>query len=1183
MRMTKIGFLLVMMSLLLLVPTALAQDTIIVTPETGSIGSAFQLTATDLQPNTSYDLEIIFMTDDAVVFTTSRTTDGDGMLSMNIFSEASDPPGHYQVKLLDANGEAIGSAIFVLTEADGSAPAPQDDATPESQQTEPTRPEPSQPNQAEGSVEVRILPRIAPAGGTHDIFVTGLAPEQLVFVTITQDATGDEVYNNQFTATDTGRLDVEIYSTLDDAPGDYTVAVVDMSENALATIGLTLEGPTGTEGVLTIEPATAEAGDTPLLTLSKVNAFRDFDIRIANAETNEIIFDGTTRANADGIATLDVLIDPGTPDGVYSVTVTEETNNTQVAEGQLIIGDVELAPATLSISPASGSMGTEFTVDIANLQPGAAFTFEIVYDGEVVYSVERNAASDGTYSTALGLSESDPAGDYTVLARQGDTTLAESTLTVVADDSTAQAETSESGVVIDLSPATVEPGESLILTARGLQAGERVTVEVSNGSAVIFSETVNADINGTIARSVHTHADDDEGSYSVNIIRGGEVVGSTELVLGTASTTAEGSDQSDEQQTETDTSDVTVNIDPSGGDLGTDYTITITGLDAEETVTIDLLFDGESAYSTEITADVNGVGLLQITSEDSDPVGQYTAAILRDGEQIASAQFGVGEDLIVDSGDAETVVEAEPFEGTITVTPDRGARNTRHEVVIEGLNANETVTLQVSMGEVPVYTTEKTADADGTTSLALRTSETDAAGVYTVSILRPAGEDLQAVGSADFTVTRDIAPDTADNQPENQAESADSDVSVDISPAVGVIGTSHTVTVSGLEAGETVTLEVLFGDSVEYSTERTADSEGSVTLDLVASPEDPTGIYTVEISRDGSVIASGELEVMVLSATAQTSPSEAGEAVPGSLTMNNPEDRYIFQGEEGDVIYVTLVSDDFDTYLILEDEFGSLLASDDDGAGNTNSAIGPFVLPYSGTYTLVSSSYDYYNYGEIVVGDFTLTISETSLSAIDSGVPTTVTFGEGQGTAFFSIDAEVGDALAITVEGDGAIDTRLQLRDPEGYVVAEDDDSGSGFDPELARYVVQMAGTYVLSVEPFYADDNGTVTVTVEQSSARFLDEGPVSIRLSSKQYSEMLRLSATDGESIVLSVEQANGSLGDVYITVMQDGITLASFYSATLPDNLPLAFVSQGDTPINILFESSFGSGQLDVSISE
>ena len=68
-----------------------------------------------------------------------------------------------------------------------------------------------------------------------------------------------------------------------------------------------------------------------------------------------------------------------------------------------------------------------------------------------------------------------------------------------------------------------------------------------------------------------------------------------------------------------------------------------------------------------------------------------------------------------------------------------------------------------------------------------------------------------------------------------------------------------------------------------------------------------------------------------------------------------------------------------------------------------------------------------------------------------------------------------------------------------------------------------------------------------------------------------------------MLSVEQANGSLGDVYITVMQDGITLASFYSATLPDNLPLAFVSQGDTPINILFESSFGSGQLDVSISE
>lgn len=1181
MRMTKIGFLLVMMSLLLLVPTALAQDTLIVTPETGSIGAAFQLTATDLQPNTSYDLEIIFMTDDAVVFTTSRTTDGAGALTMNIFTDASDPAGHYQVNLLDANDDTIDSTIFVLTEADDTSP--DTETAPESEQTQPTRPEPTrpepiQPNQVEGSVEVRILPRTAPAGTTHNIFITGLAPEQMVFITIVQDATGDEVYNNQFTATDTGRLDVEIYSTLDDAPGDYTVAVVDISQTELATIGMTLEEPTGTEGVLTIEPANAEAGDTPLLTLSQVNAFRDFDVRIANPETGDVIFDGTTRANADGIATLEVLIDPGTADGIYNVTITEETNNAQVAQGQLIVGDVERVPATLSISPTSGSLGTEFTVDIANLQPGVAFTFEIIYDDEAVYSVERNAASDGTYSTTLAISESDPAGEYTVLARQGDTTLAESRLTVVADDSTAQAENSASGVIITLSPATVQPGDSLILTARGLQAGERVTVEVSNGAAIIFSDEANADINGTIARSVHTHPDDDEGSYSVTISSGGEVVSSTELVLGTA-TTAESSEQTDGQQAETDTSGVTVNIDPTGGELGTDYTITVVGLEADETVTMDILVDGASAYSTDITADVNGVALLQITSEDSDPVGQYTAAVSRDGEQIASASFGVGEDLIVESGEAETVVEAEPFEGTISITPDRGARNTRHEITIEGLNPNETVTLQVSMGDVPVYTTEKTADANGTTSLALRTNETDAAGVYTVSILRPAGEDLQAVGSATFTVTREVAPDTTDSQ----AETAESGVSVAISPAVGAIGTSHAVTVMGLEPDETVTVDVLFGDSVEYSTERTADSDGSFTLDLVASPEDPTGIYTVQISRDGSVIASGELEVMVLSATAQTSPSEAGEAIPGSLTLNNPEDRYIFQGEEGDVIYVTLASDDFDAYLWLEDEFGSLLASDDDGAGNTNSAIGPFILPYSGTYTLVSSSYDYYNYGEIAVGDFTLTISETSLSAIDSGVPTTVTLGDGQDSVFFSIEAEVGDALAITVEGDGVIDTRLQLRDPEGYIVAEDDDSGSGFDPELARYVVQMAGTYVLSIQPFYTDDSGTVTVTVDQSPARFLDDGSVSIRLSSKQYSEMLRLNATDGETMLITVEQTNGSLGDVYITVTQDGITLASFYSAQLPDSLPLAFVSQGDAPINILFESSFGTGQLDVSLSE
>ncbi|MCA9895702.1 MAG: PPC domain-containing protein, partial [Anaerolineae bacterium] len=264
------------------------------------------------------------------------------------------------------------------------------------------------------------------------------------------------------------------------------------------------------------------------------------------------------------------------------------------------------------------------------------------------------------------------------------------------------------------------------------------------------------------------------------------------------------------------------------------------------------------------------------------------------------------------------------------------------------------------------------------------------------------------------------------------------------------------------------------------------------------------------------------------------------------------------------------------------DEYGSILTTDDDSGGNLNSAIGPFILPYDGTFTVISSSYDYYNYGEIVEGDFSLTISTTFLNTIASGVPTSITFGDDQGAAFYSLEAEEGDRLMISVEGNGVIDTRLQLRDPSGYIVAEDDDSGDGFDPEISRYIVQTAGTYILSVQPFYSNDSGTVTVMVEQSPARFIDDAPASVTLNNKLYSEMLRVSASDGETILLSLEQVRGDLGDVYITVTQDDTTLASFYAAYLPDSMPLAVLSQSDSPMNILIESSFGSGELTVSIS-
>ncbi|QPC82496.1 PPC domain-containing protein [Phototrophicus methaneseepsis] len=1021
-----------LIGMLLLIPVALAQTTIIVTPEAGEIGTAFEVSATELDPNTAYDLEFRF--DGDVVFTTTEQTDAEGTLIVNIFSEESDPPGEYEVTLLDGS-ESLGTETFTLLEA-GSQPetiVPTPEATEDTETDAPesdTTPQPEQPQA--GSAEIRLVPRTAPVGSTHNVFVTGLEPEQDVTITIVSDETGAEVYTHDYEATDSGRLDIEIYSTEEDTPGDYTLSVLDASGSVLSSITLTLEELAGRIGNLTIEPSTANPGETMTFTLTDVRPFNDFEILIRNIETSEPLYQDVARANADGVVTLEFISDAQAAEAEYEVIITEEDTRAIVATSEITLGDVEEGDettteddtdtqqadtepgaATITISPESGNMDTVFDVQIDNLTPNATFTFEVVLDetGETVYTAERTADEDGHYATMLGMEEGDPTGQYHIVVSQDGDPLAEASLEVLSAD-----------------------------------AAEETSSE----------ET-------------------------------------------TEETTPESS--------------VAVSIDPTGGEIGTDYTIRITGLEADETVDVDIRYQGDSIYTTQATADSDGSAIVGITSDSSDTVGQYEVVILREDTELASTPFAVGEELdAVEAEEGETaegeeeVIEAEPFEGTIEVSPESAPRNSTYDVTIEGLNADETVTIQVSMGEIPVYTTEKTADAAGSVLFSLTTGDTDAAGVYTVSILRPAGEDMQSVGSATFTVTRSGGASS-------------------IAP--------------------------------------TGDDEETAPSDEVDEVED--------VEEDGE--ETGEAN----------SVEGVNETIEGRLSAAAPEDRYVFQGTEGDTLYITLDSDDFDAYLSLEDEQGVALITDDDSNGSGNSAIGPYILPYTGRYTVVSSSYDYYYYGDTMAGDFTLTLTQAQLSAIDYDSPTSVTFTEGDHAIFFSIEAEAGDILAITVEGEDDLDTRLQVFDPDNYVLAEDDDSGMGFNPEISRLIVPASGTYMLGLRPYSYSDTGTVTLTTTREPARSLNDGPATVALSAKQYMDVVNISVAEGETAHINVEKSHGTIGDVTIYVIQDDVTIATFYSIEQPDDMVLSFISQEDSPISIHVEAYTGTGTLELSIAE
>jgi len=99
---------------------------------------------------------------------------------------------------------------------------------------------------------------------------------------------------------------------------------------------------------------------------------------------------------------------------------------------------------------------------------------------------------------------------------------------------------------------------------------------------------------------------------------------------------------------------------------------------------------------------------------------------------------------------------------------------------------------------------------------------------------------------------------------------------------------------------------------------------------------------------------------------------------------------------------------------------------------------------------------------------------------VDVSAELTGTDGRLEGNAIvegWTIDLAAGAKVTVTVRGGRstneapcALDTALEVVDSEGNLVAEDDDSGSGFDPRIT-FVAARAGTYEVRVRsngPFY-------------------------------------------------------------------------------------------------------------------
>jgi 5-hydroxyisourate hydrolase-like protein (transthyretin family) len=1152
------------------------------------------------------------------------------------------------------------------------------------------------------SVSLRVVPSSGEQGDTHTILANGLEPGQAVTVRIVRDETGSEVYSSSRSASDNGRLEVEIFTTEDDPPGPYTISLL-AGDETLGTTTLTIEEPEGFDATVTISPEIAPAGSTHTISVSEVRQFLDMRVLVRNADS-ETVFESRVRATVEGDVTVQYTSAPDASGDYTAVAVVDGTNQELGSTTFEIEASTDDVPGTISVTPDEVGQDRRFDVSIGDLSADAAFTVEIVQNatGEIVYSTERTADDSGSFLLELSTSSDDVPGEYTVRLLQDDTVAAATVLTITEPTTQEPAEQAAQPddepdtppVSLDVVPDTNDAGDTVFVTGTGLTPDETVMVNTRNEQGEIIDErSLTADSNGTIIYNLQLPDDARSGEYTVTLLQDDSVAAQATFDV------AGEEPEPTPTPAPTEPAEASLSIDPAAGPRGTTHFITAQGLMPDTPATLSVTFEGDEVYSTELNVDSNGAANLQLISEDTDPAGTYTVTISQAGEAVVTGELTITE--ADDSAQPEATPEATPEaevtddpeevfdEVTVTVVPGSAERGSSHTVRVEGLAPGEQVTLDVQYAGETVYETERSADPTGTIQLVLESTADDDAGTYTVRVLR----DGEAIATAEFVVLDgDVAPTeeapAADEvsievepdsggigtdytftisglQPEEtvtlnvlfddevlyttdraadengvitivltteegdpvgqyvmnvlrdnetiasttfeatgdiiegtetpvEPTPAPSGVTVSVEPDSGPAGTTHAVTVDGLTTGETYSIDVLFNDEVVFSTERTADADGRALLNLTSETGDDPGTYTVRISREGETLATADFTIegdTVQPPASTPAPTAAPQAIPegsgvftGRLTTDSPSASYTFEGNAGEDVVLSVTSPDFDTYLTLLDRNGVELAFNDDVDASLNSRIGPFTLPYDGSYSVVVTSFAYATDATPAFGAYRLLIERVITGSIEDDTPVFFDLDAATFGSYLTFEAGAGDVISATVNSPDNLDTELRVLSPDGEVLVSDDDSGAGVNPELRNFTTTISGTYTLAVTAFTPGASGSVEVTLTRAEQRSLAEGTLTVRLDGKQAAETLLLEGESGEEIQLEVEVVSGIPNDLTIQAMQGDEVLMD-YSTTrgIPDSITPGFIVPGDGPVTITIGDASGAvSTLRVSIT-
>jgi hypothetical protein len=328
-----------------------------------------------------------------------------------------------------------------------------------------------------------------------------------------------------------------------------------------------------------------------------------------------------------------------------------------------------------------------------------------------------------------------------------------------------------------------------------------------------------------------------------------------------------------------------------------------------------------------------------------------------------------------------------------------------------------------------------------------------------------------------------------------------------------------------LEEGEIVTLATdtnddldtiltLFNPDGDEVAENDDAEGGNSTTSLIEYLAEESGTYTVEVTGFSDDTGSFTLTI---SFGADLGLSDSAEILlEETITLDSETTEEKFEveltAEEIVVITTEALTDELDTTLELLDEGGNLVAENDDrGDGTRNSQIIYEILE-DGNYTVVVSSFQGDEEGDLLLSIATDANAEPPFDF--SSIAGTLiaeyadTLDDDQPSLEYTVDLQAGDTLLILADTtDGDLDTVLSLNDPDGVIVASNDDRGDGSYNSAIAYTTPVDGSYTVIIERYPRGDSSgdfelllsSVDESVVETLTSLLEEtvtlsGPVEI-----------------------------------------------------------------------------------------